>query len=71
MLATIAKLIRSFGTFWWDFIVGDDVTLAIAVVLGLAAVAALHAAKVAAWWALPVIWALGLAISLARVTRKH
>lgn len=71
MLATIGKMIRSFGMFWWDFIVGEDVTLAIAVVLGLAAVAALHAAKVPAWWALPVIWVLGLSLSLARATKRH
>ncbi|MDA8295308.1 MAG: hypothetical protein M0004_01755 [Actinomycetota bacterium] len=71
MLATITKMIRSFGMFWWDFIVGEDVTIAIAVVLGLAGVAALHAAKVTAWWALPVIWVLGLGLSLARATKKH
>lgn len=72
MLSSIGRGIRAFGQFWWDFIVGEDVTLAIAVVIGLGAVAWLHhATKIPAWWILPVIWALGVVYSLVRVARRR
>ncbi len=70
VLKKLAGVPRSFGLFWWDFIVGDDVTLAIGVVAGLAAVALLHHAGVSAWWGLPIVWVIALAASLARATRR-
>ena len=69
-LRRAGTLLRGFGTFWWDFIVGDDVTIAAGVVVGLAAVSLLHAAKVTAWWALPALWVVALGTSLARAVRK-
>lgn len=56
----------SFGLFWWDFIVGDDWSIAVAVLVGLGAVAGLADAGTAAWWALPALWALALTGSLIR-----
>lgn len=70
VLRRAGALLRGFGMFWWDFVVGDDVTIAAGVVVGLAAVSVLHASKVAAWWALPVLWVVALATSLARAVRK-
>jgi hypothetical protein len=61
--------IRAFGAFWWDFIVGDDWRIAAGVILALAATAGLAAAGLAAWWLLPLIVALLLALSLHRATR--
>jgi hypothetical protein len=63
-------VIRSFLAFWWDFIVGDDVRLAIGVVLGIAAVAVVHLAGVASWWALPAVWIVALIWSLGRAVRR-
>jgi predicted ABC-type sugar transport system permease subunit len=69
-MSSVAAAVRSFYAFWWDFIIGDDVTLAVGVVLGIAAVAAIHEAGVASWWALPVVWVVALVWSLRRATRR-
>jgi hypothetical protein len=63
-------LVRGFGMFWWDFIVGEDLTIALGVCIGLAGVYVLHVEKVSAWWILPVLWITALVTSLARAVRK-
>jgi hypothetical protein len=63
------KQLKAFGAFWYDFIVGDDWHVAALVVIGLAVTAVLtHAAKVNAWWLLPVVAFAALAWSLHRAT---
>jgi hypothetical protein len=64
------KYIIGFGQFWYDFIVGDDWTVAAAVIVALAATALLAKTNVAAWWLLPVAVILFLANSVWRVARK-
>jgi len=65
------KQLKAFGAFWYDFIVGDDWQVAALVVVGLALTAILaHAAKVNAWWLLPVFVFDALAWSLHRATAK-
>jgi hypothetical protein len=61
--------LRRFGSFWWDFVVGDDWIVAAGVVLGLAGVALLDHAGIASWWLLPVVVAVLLALSVRRVIR--
>ncbi len=63
------RYIKSFGAFWYDFVVGDDPVVAIGVVLALAATAGLVALKVPAWWLLPVAVAGLLGVSLRRAVR--
>ncbi len=47
-------LIRGFGRFWYDFLVGDDWTIAAGVVVALALTYGLVVAPdVPAWWLLP------------------
>jgi hypothetical protein len=58
--------LRSFGHFWWNFIVGDDWLSAVGVALAIGATAALAAAGIAAWWLLPVAVLLVLYVSLRR-----
>ena len=60
------RYLRSFGRFWWNFIVGDDwrVAAGVAVALGLTAV--LTHAGVNAWWLLPVAVVLVLGLSVRR-----
>ena len=70
VLRRAGALARGLGRFWWDFVVGDDVTIAAGVALGLGAVATLHAEKVSSWWILPALWAVALVVSLARVARR-
>ena len=62
--------LRSFGLFWWNFVVGDDWRLAagIAVTLGITWFADHRGADV--WWLLPVAVAVLLAASLRRATRQ-
>ncbi len=64
------KYIVGFFQFWYDFIVGDDWTIAAGVVIALALTALLARTNVAAWWLLPVAVALGLTASLWRVAWK-
>ena len=63
------RFLRSFGAFWYDFVVGDDWQVAAIVVVALALTAVLaHAASVNAWWLLPaaVAGALGWSVRRAR-----
>ena len=55
--------------FLYDFIVGDDWTVAAAVAIGLIVSAILHANHIAAWWLIPVIVVLMLGVSLRRASR--
>ncbi|HEY1620957.1 MAG TPA: hypothetical protein VGG25_25255 [Streptosporangiaceae bacterium] len=67
--AASARL-RAFGAFWYDFLVGDDWLLAVAVLAGLALTWLLHRAGVAAWWLLPFAAAAALTLSIRRATRR-
>jgi hypothetical protein len=61
------KRLKAFGAFIYDFVVGDDWHVAALVVIGLAVTAVLaHAAKVNAWWLLPVVVVAALVWSLHR-----
>ncbi|MGD0834584.1 MAG: hypothetical protein ABSA40_09220 [Candidatus Dormibacteria bacterium] len=64
------KPVRAFAVFWWDFVVGDDWHLAVAVVAGLALCALLAQARVAAWWATPALVLAGLWVSAHRVAAE-
>jgi hypothetical protein len=61
--------VRAFAGFCYDFIVGDDWRIALGVVLGLAVTWVLSHSGVSAWWALPVVAAVVLGLSLARARR--
>jgi len=60
---------RTFGQFWWDFVVGDDWRLAVAVGVAIGLTGLLVHEGVDAWWLLPVAVGLLLAESLRRSTR--
>ena len=60
------RYLRSFGRFWWDFVVGDDWRAALGLVVAIAATAALVAAGVDAWWLMPIAVVVVLALSLKR-----
>jgi hypothetical protein len=63
------KYFRSFGRFWWNFIVGDDWRVAAGVAIALALTWVLTHDGLNAWWLLPVAVALVLAESLRRAIR--
>jgi hypothetical protein len=63
------KWIKQFGRFWYDFIVGDDWTIAVAVVCLLAITAAIaHKGRVA-WPVMPIGVAVILFASIWRARR--
>ncbi|HEU5425174.1 MAG TPA: hypothetical protein VFU72_16650 [Nitrolancea sp.] len=61
----IARFLR----FWYDFVVGDDWTVLVGVLIALVVTALLAHSGVAAWWLMPLAVALVLGASLWRVTR--
>jgi hypothetical protein len=64
------KHIAAFFRFWYDFIVGDDWRVALAVVTAIALTALLADADVAAWWLMPVAVVVVLFASLRRATQR-
>jgi hypothetical protein len=70
MTNKLTRWLKSFGAFWYEFVIGDDWRGA-AIVTGALAVTAIlvHAADVNAWWLLPLCVFAGLGWSLRRATR--
>jgi hypothetical protein len=66
----IARL-RAFGAFWYDFVVGDDWRVAVAVVVALVVTALVARTSVPAWWVLPAAVALVLPVSLWRARGRR
>ena len=58
-----------FGRFWYGFIIGDDWTVAAAILAGLIFTAILNSRGVAAWWLVPVIVVVMVGVSLRRASR--
>ncbi len=61
--------VEALGRFLWDFVVGDDWRIAVAVVIALGVTAIVAGAGASAWWILPVATALVLGLSIWRVAR--
>jgi hypothetical protein len=63
--------LRSFGAFWYDFVIGDDWRGAVAVAVALAVTAMLaHADRINAWWLMPVCVIAALGWSLRHATAR-
>jgi hypothetical protein len=62
--------VKRFLHFWYDFIVGDDWTIAVGVVVGLALTGLLARRGVDAWWLMPLAVTMLLAASLWREARQ-
>ncbi|TME17380.1 MAG: hypothetical protein E6I70_10440 [Chloroflexi bacterium] len=58
-----------FGRFWYGFIIGDDWTVAAAILAGLIVTAILNSRGVAAWWLVPVIVVVMVGVSLRRASQ--
>ena len=63
--------IKAFVGFWYEFIVGDDWRVAVAVVAALAITSVIATTAVPAWWVLPATVAILLPLSLWRVARTR
>lgn len=64
------RFIIGFFAFWYDFIIGDDWTVALGVVVALAVTALLVHAGITAWWLMPLAVLLLLGASVQRVARS-
>lgn len=62
--------LRSFGAFWYDFVIGDDWRVAAGVVVALAVTYGVSRTSVPAWWIAPAAVAVLLPYSLWRVVRR-
>ncbi|MCX2749032.1 hypothetical protein OOZ51_14580 [Arthrobacter sp. MI7-26] len=63
--------LKRFGLFWYDFIIGDDWRVALAVAASFAVTAALSAAGAGGiWWIVPAVAVLTLPMALSRLVRK-
>jgi hypothetical protein len=62
------KHIRTFGTFWYDFIIGDDWRVALGVIPVITLVYILTHHRANWWWMLPLAVAALLAVSLDNAT---
>ena len=63
--------LKAFAGFWYEFIVGDDWRVAVAVVAALAITSGIARTAVPAWWVLPATVAILLPLSLWRVARTR
>ena len=66
----VLRWLRAFAEFWIDFVVGDDWTVAAAVLVGLLGSWGLVEAGVPAWWLLPAAALGSTAVSLRRAARR-
>jgi hypothetical protein len=62
--------VKRFLGFWYDFIVGDDWTIAAGVVGGLVLTGVLARRGADAWWLMPLAVTVLLAVSLWREVRQ-
>jgi hypothetical protein len=60
------KYLRSFGAFWYDFVVGDDWRLAVGAAVAIGGTAVADALGIAAWWVAPIVVVGMLAMLVAR-----
>ncbi len=67
----ILRRLKSFGAFWYDFVIGDDWGVAVGVVLALTLTYALaHHGHPGVWWIVPAALLILLPVSIRRVTRN-
>ncbi|HVC33971.1 MAG TPA: hypothetical protein VNL16_10720 [Chloroflexota bacterium] len=61
--------VTRFVYFWYDFVVGDDWTVAAGVIVALVIAAVLARSPVPIWWWMPLAVVLLLSASIWRVAR--
>ena len=64
------QFIKNFCLFWYDFVVGDDWSVAVGIVIALVITWLLEHQDIAAWWLMPIAVVLVLGMSLWRVSQK-
>jgi hypothetical protein len=67
----VIERLTAIARFWYDFVVGDDWRVALAVVVALAVTSAVAATGAPAWWVLPAAVTVVLPLSLRRAARPQ
>ena len=62
--------LRAFGSFWYDFVVGDEWSVAVGVIVAFATAAGLVQLGIDAWWLVPAAAAGLLVASVLRAARS-
>jgi hypothetical protein len=63
------RFIAAFFAFWYDFIIGDDWTVAAGVVIALIVTGLLVLGGFTVWWLMPLVVLVLLGASVQRVAR--
>ena len=63
--------LRTFGRFWYDFIIGDDWRVALGVTVAIALIFIVAHQGTNWWWMLPLAVAALLGVSLNRASRQR
>jgi hypothetical protein len=73
-MVAVSAWLRSFGAFWWDFVVGDDWRIAVGVVVAFVVTALLAYNGFDAWWLITAAALVMLTVSVtlaARAARRR
>ena len=70
-MARIWSWIVAFARFWCSFIVGDDWTVALAVLIGLVVTGILNANHIVGWWLMPIVVVVMTGISVQRSSARR
>jgi hypothetical protein len=68
-VSRIGRIARSFGTFWWDFLIGDTPELFVAVIAVVVVALLLRHHHLAAVIALPAMVVVSLLVSVWRARK--
>ena len=66
----IINSLKAFGEFWYDFIIGDDWTIAVGIVIAFFGTEWLKGSTGQSWYLLPIATALLVSNSLVRATKN-
>jgi hypothetical protein len=72
-LSWLARALKAFGMFWWDFLVGDtpEITIVVLLILGVVALTSeVGHLNVLAYLALPLLAIAALSFSVLRARRR-
>jgi hypothetical protein len=70
-MARVWGWVVAFGRFWYDFIIGDDWTVAAAVFIGLILTGILNANHIVGWWLMPIIVVVVTGVSVQRTSARR
>ena len=65
------KWLKTFARFWYDFIVGDDWSIAVGVVASVIATSLVHHAGFVSWPIVPITVAIMLTTSIWKASRPR